>query len=98
MNEKLKDAGEKYIKQWLLESRDFDENNSAVLNLETIYDPALLDELILYNRKGNFDRVMAFMMVMFQCAEDEEEKVYEDKEENKELAEEFDSLMRSQYR
>lgn len=76
MAEKLKDAGEKYIKQWLLEVRDYDENGNAILNLETIYDPALLEELILYNRKGNFDRVMAFMMVMFQIAEDEENKEY----------------------
>jgi hypothetical protein len=76
MNEKLKDAGEKYIKQWLLEERDIDENGNVILNLETIYDPGLLEELILYNRKGNFDRVMSFMMVMFQIQEEEEGKVY----------------------
>ena len=76
MNDKLKDAGEKYIKQWLLETRDYDDQGSAILNLETIYDPALLEELILYNRKGNFDRVMAFMMVMFQLQEEQEGKIY----------------------
>jgi hypothetical protein len=76
MAEKLKDAGEKYIKQWLLDIRDYDENGYAVLNLETIYDPALLEELIFYNRQGNFDRVMSFMMVMFQIAEEEENKVH----------------------
>lgn len=76
MNDKLKDAGEKYIKAWLLEERDIDENGSTILNLETIYDPALLEELILYNRKGNFDRVMAFMMLMFQIEEDGEDKDY----------------------
>lgn len=72
MNDKLKDAGEKYIKEWLLTERDVDENGSIILNLETIYDTGLLEELILYNRKGNFDRVMAFMMVMFQLEEDGE--------------------------
>lgn len=56
MNDKIKDAGEKYIKAWLLEERDVDENGSMILNLETIYDPGLLEELIKYNRKGNFDR------------------------------------------
>jgi len=76
MAEKLKDAGEKYIKQWLLDIRDYDENGYAVLNLETIYDPALLEELIFYNRQGNLDRVMSFMMVMFQIAEEEENKVH----------------------
>lgn len=70
MNDKLKDAGEKYIKEWLLTIRDYDENGEAILNLHTIYDPGLLEELILYNRKGNFDRVMSFMMVMFQIEED----------------------------
>ena len=71
MNEQLKDAGEKYIKDWLLQVRDYDENGNAILNLDTIYSIGLLEELILYNRKGNFDRVMAFMQVMFQCQEEE---------------------------
>ena len=71
MNDQLKDAGEKYIKDWLLEVRDYDEHGNAILNLETIYSIGLLEELILYNRKGNFDRVMAFMQVMFQCQEEE---------------------------
>lgn len=98
MVEKLKDAGEKYIKQWLLEERDYDENGDAILNLEMIYDPALLDELILYNRKGNFDRVMALMMVMFQIEEDDEDKEYTDPEEESELANDFDLLMQTQFR
>jgi hypothetical protein len=76
MNDKLKDAGEKYIKTWLLEVRDFDEHGDAVLNLDTINDPGFLEALILYNKKGNFDDVMAFMMVMFQVEEDEDEKEY----------------------
>lgn len=71
MTEKLKDAGEKYIKNWLLEERDIDENGNILLNLHFIYDPALLEELVLYNRKGNFDRVMALMQVMFQIEEEE---------------------------
>lgn len=79
MNDKLKDAGEKYIKQWLLEERDYDENGNMVLQLETIKDPALLEELIFYNRKGNFDRVSSLMMLMFQIAEEEEGKEYGDK-------------------
>tara|TARA_R110002096_G_scaffold99981_4_gene221457 strand:- start:2882 stop:4957 length:2076 start_codon:yes stop_codon:yes gene_type:complete len=76
MNEKIKDAGEKYIKRWLLTERDIDEHENKVLNLETIYDIGLLEELINYNRKGNFDRVMSFMMLMFQIEEDELDKEY----------------------
>ena len=83
MNEQLKDAGEKYIKDWLLQVRDYDENGNAILNLETIYSIGLLEELILYNRKGNFDRVMAFMQVMFQCQEEELGKDYSTAENKK---------------
>jgi hypothetical protein len=75
----LKDAGEKYIKDWLLEVRDHDESGSPILNLETIYSIGLLEELIQYNRKGNFDRVMSFMMCMFQIQEDELGKEYTEK-------------------
>lgn len=76
MVDQLKDAGEKYIKDWLLQIKDYDENGNAILNLETIYSIGLLEELISYNRKGNFDRVMAFMMCMFQVQEDELGKEY----------------------
>lgn len=82
MNPELKDAGAKYIKQWLLQERDVDENGNIILNLDTIEDPGLIEELILFNKKGNFDRVMAFMMIMFQL-EEEGEKKYEQNEENK---------------
>lgn len=83
MNEQLKDAGEKYIKDWLLQVKDYDENGNAILNLETIYSIGLLEELIQYNRKGNFDRVMAFMQVMFQCQEEELGKDYSSSENKK---------------
>lgn len=83
MIDQLKDAGEKYIKDWLLEVRDYDEHGTPILNLETIYSIGLLEELIQYNRKGNFDRVMAFMMCMFQCQEDELGKDYADTSNNK---------------
>jgi len=77
MNDKLKDAGEKYIKRWLLRERDFDENGNKILNLHTINSPGLLEELIFYNRKGNFDRVMSFMILMMYLEDEEEEKLYE---------------------
>lgn len=83
MVDQLKDAGEKYIKDWLLEVRDYDEHGNPILNLETIYSIGLLEELIQYNRKGNFDRVMAFMMCMFQVQEDELGKEYTSGKNNK---------------
>lgn len=94
MNEQLKDAGEKYIKDWLLKVRDYDENGNPILNLETIYSIGLLEELIQYNRKGNFDRVMSFMMCMFQLQEDELGKEYGKKENTrlKSIVSLFDKL------
>lgn len=83
MNVQLKDAGEKYIKDWLLEVRDHDEHGTPILNLETINSIGLLEELIQYNRKGNFDRVMSFMMCMFQTQEDDLGKEYTDNKNNK---------------
>jgi hypothetical protein len=83
MNDQLKDAGAKYIKQWLLKERDIDEFGNKVLNLDLISDPGLLEELILFNKKGNFDRVMAFMMVMFQLEEEGEKVFNESSNKNK---------------
>jgi hypothetical protein len=81
MVDQLKDDGEKYIKDYLLQVTDYDEHGNPILNLEKIYSIGLLEELIQYNKKGNFDRVMAFMMCMFQCQEDALDKEY-DKNEN----------------
>lgn len=77
MVDKIKDAGEKYIKNWLLEERDIDGNGTMLTNIDTLNDPGFIEALILYNRKGNFDDVMAFMMVMFQCEEEDLEKEYD---------------------
>jgi hypothetical protein len=79
MIDQLKDAGEKYIKSWLLEVLDFDEDDNPIRALDQIYSIGLLEELILYNRKGNFDRVMALMQVMFQDQEDMHEKEFKPK-------------------
>lgn len=59
MNIPIKDWGEGAIKDWLNE-----EDAPGKKNLMKIMSSALLEELIAYNDKGNFDRVMAFMMVM----------------------------------
>jgi hypothetical protein len=44
---------------WLLE-----ENSAGGLNLNYIYSIPLLDELINYNDKGNFDRVIALLLLI----------------------------------
>jgi hypothetical protein len=59
MNEQIKQWGEGEIKKWLIE-----EFSPGQMNLLKIYSEPLLEELINYNDTGNFDRVMAFMMVV----------------------------------
>ena len=96
MIDQLKDAGEKYIKDWLLEVRDYDEDGNGILNLETINSVGLLEELILYNRAGNFDRVMAFMMAMFQVQEEDLGKEYSEKQTSRatEVAKAMDNFFK----
>lgn len=60
-----KSQGDIYLKDWLKTKRGIDENGDKILNLNYIYDIALIDELIKYNRKGNFDRVSALRVYMF---------------------------------
>ena len=95
MNEQLKKDGAKYIKDWLLQVRDYDENGDPILNLETIYSKGLLEELITFNMKDNFDRVMAFMMCMFSVQEEGLQEEYDQEKENPKVKEivEFMSQM-----
>ena len=60
----IKDWGEGAIKDWLIE-----EYAPGKKNLTKIFSEALLEELIAYNAQGNFDRVMAFMMVIIYIHE-----------------------------
>ena len=69
MTEARKKQGEIYIRDWLNTPRGKDEKGVRTLNLHKIYDPALLTELIKFNHKGNFDRVMSFMIGMFHTRE-----------------------------
>jgi len=71
MSKPLKDYGEELIKMWLLEQYGKED----CLNLHKIRSVPLLKELISYNETGNFDRVMAFMMVMYHLQEVKKIKV-----------------------
>jgi intein/homing endonuclease len=59
MNVNIKMFGEGAVKDYLIE-----EFAPGQMNLLKIYSEPLLEELINYNDTGNFDRVMAFMMVV----------------------------------
>lgn len=67
----LKDAGERYIKEWLLKVVGFDENGNSVTTIDYINSQRLLEELISYRRDGNFDLISALIMCMFQVQEEE---------------------------
>lgn len=79
MTPQLKDAGERYIKQWLLSKIDFDEEGNPIYAMDKIISLRLLDELLNYNKKGNFDLHSALIMCMFQVQEEVLGKEYDDK-------------------
>lgn len=81
MNEQLKDAGERYVKSWLLSVLDHDENGNPIRVIDKIYSIRLLEELISYYRKGNFDLVSSLFMCMFQVQEEVLGKAYTEEEE-----------------
>lgn len=54
-----------FIKSWLLETVSL---NSDKRVLELIYSPAIVKELIMWNKDGNFDRVSSLGMLMWHDA------------------------------
>ena len=56
---KVKQEIEILARDWLIESR-----GDGLTNVNYIYSPGLLKELIMYNDTGNFDRVIAFMLII----------------------------------
>lgn len=56
-NLKFKKEAMIYLRDWLLEERQ-NSSGETIRNLDLIADRALLQELIAFNFKGNFDRVM----------------------------------------
>lgn len=94
MNDTLKGAGESYTINWLTKELDFDENGDVVTTINKIYDPVLLEELIQYNRKGNFDSVMALFQVMFQIEEEDLEKEYKSVDNEIKFSDELDLIFK----
>jgi len=69
INTTRKENGVVYLRDWLLEKRNTDEQGNKLLNLHYIYDPALLLELLKFNLKGNFDRISARIVGIFDKKE-----------------------------
>ena len=75
MTSGLKDYGEELVKMWLLTTYDED---SGLLNLHKVRSIPLLKELISYSPDGNFDRVIAMIMIMYHIEEVKKQRVLED--------------------
>jgi len=84
-----KDQAEIYLRDWLKTSRGMTESGDKRLNLHYINDIALLNELIKYNRKGNFDRVSALLVGML-CLIDLHDREVEEAQVNTESENFFD--------
>jgi hypothetical protein len=70
MTAKRKEQGELYVRDWLLSKVSKNaETEEETLVLHTIVDVALLEELIKFNKKGNFDRVLSLFVGMYHLKE-----------------------------
>jgi len=64
------EMGEIYLKRWLMQSRGINPDNGLEeRNLDLIPDIGLLQELVSYNRTGNFDRIRTLMGCVIQQEE-----------------------------
>lgn len=64
MNDKMKQACEKWCYNWLMTERGTNDEGDVVYNLDLIPSIGLIQELIAYNRDTNVDRVSALFQLM----------------------------------
>jgi hypothetical protein len=69
MSDSIKIQAEIYLRDWLLEKVADGADGEDILNLHKLYSIPLVQELIAYNKEGNFDRVIALMLVMLHSQE-----------------------------
>lgn len=75
MNDRMKAACEKWALNWMWTERGTNEEGKIIYNMDLIPSIGLVEELMAYNRDGNFDRVMAFFQLMLVIEEHKEEEV-----------------------
>lgn len=63
--DKRKMQGLIYLNDWLLTPRGKDENGNPILNMHTIYCPVTLQEIEKFRVDGNYDRVIALVILMY---------------------------------
>jgi hypothetical protein len=97
MTNPLKQYALRLAQQWLLEEKkkyaeeleDGTKREIVVRNLNTIKDDLLLEELVQFNDKGNFDRVSAFLLLMLWLEQDKEMVIKESEDIVKKTSNDF---------
>jgi hypothetical protein len=80
MTKEISMFAEGLIRDWLITER-----SDGRLNLHTILSEPLIEELIAYNDKGNFDRVSALKVLMLYKEELHNIKIDERKDMSKKM-------------
>ena len=73
MTDRIKEDCEKYTNDWLLNGYEDDFGNTLSV-IDEIDCPGFIEELLIYNRKVNCDRLSSFFMCMMQLQEQETRK------------------------
>lgn len=71
----MKATAEKFTLKWLLTERGVNGEGKIVRNMDLLPSIPLVQELIMYNRDGNFDRVSALFQIMLSIEEDIEKSI-----------------------
>lgn len=61
--------GDLYLRDWFATVRGIDEDGNELLNLHTVYDPAVLAEILKYRPGKNVDRLSALRIGMYHMRE-----------------------------
>lgn len=78
MTTQRKEQAEIYVRDWLNEVVGSDQDGNTKLRLHNLFNVPLIQELIKFNKKGNFDRVSALFIGMYYLKELHSRKVVEE--------------------
>lgn len=91
-NIKIKEDGERYLKEWLKKVIEYDEEGFEITVVDRIYSIGILQELTRYYNSGNFDRICALFQIMFQLQDEELGHKYGEKKDLKTISRELENL------
>jgi len=66
MGTERKNQGLLYLAEWLLSTIGYRDSGEPILMIHTIYDIAFLEEISKWKEKGNYDRISANILYMYQ--------------------------------